>query len=336
MAQEQRTASIEGTEGTPAAASEGPGTTASQDDGDDSVVAFDPKGVYQDPNDPKKTVTGDALKRLVNRATMYDQAQSRADKATSQSEKLTAELADTQTQLQDVQKKLAEIEQFEVTKKAIEALGITGKSEKADDDDVFGLTPDEKPEVTREEILHRLHELETKAVATAKDAAESKISEIYANDKAKQQQTERVDRAVARTLEHQRQVLTTRYPDVPSTDIDQIVKLQTAAGALDILSRTAYSESDDPSGDRLFVEATDKRAEAAELEAKLIGEQRRIEAERVRDERLESLTTGGTEFTTEKRTRKMRPAREGEKARRENLEIARKMVAERENISKYV
>jgi hypothetical protein len=181
-----------------------------------------------------------------------------------------------------------------------------------------------------------LHELETKAVATAKDAAESKISEIYANDKAKQQQTERVDRAVARTLEHQRQVLTTRYPDVPSTDIDQIVKLQTAAGALDILSRTAYSESDDPSGDRLFVEATDKRAEAAELEAKLIGEQRRIEAERVRDERLESLTTGGTEFTTEKRTRKMRPAREGEKARRENLEIARKMVAERENISKYV
>ena len=330
MAQEPRTASAEDLTGTPAAASEESGSTASQDDGADSIVAFDPKGVYQDPNDPEKTVKGDALKRQLNRALMHDQAQSRADKATSQSDKLTAELADTATQLQEAQKKLAEIEQVELTKKAIEALGYTGKSEK-EDDDVFGLTPDEKPGLN-EQMLLRLQEMEAKVVATSKQAAEAKSVELHANDKAKQEETKRVDRAVARTLEHERQLLSTRYPDVPQTDIDKVVELQAAAAVIVTYSTNAFAEGNDPEGERLFVEATDKRAEASELQSNLILEQKRIETERVRDERLEALTLGGTEFTPETRKRKMRPAKVAAVEQRKNLEAARKMVAERERI----
>lgn len=319
--------------------SDAQGTTSPQTG---EPVKFDPTGKYVNPHNPEETISGKEVESLVNQGFMLRDTQAARDKAIAGSQVKDAEIAKLTQRAEAAEQQTREFQTKQSVLEALKGVGITKETgKKAEETTDWWSTDDSEGEPTlkREEILRRIDDVADKRLTDlglTKDSARDVVKEILAEEKAGEESQRRVSDFVQRTRQVKAETLATELPDVPVSERDTILNLQSKAAELDSVARDLVAAGDTDRAEEAWAEAEGRRAELLRRSTDARLEQGRLTAEQKRREEVEGLSRGGPEVTGIKpRKKKFRWGKEAEADAEAKFEKAREMVKRNEELQNY-
>jgi len=136
-------------------------------------------------------------------------------------------------------------------------------------------------------------ETTSKAVAKAQEVAEAAATSVLNTKSTELEQQRRADEFVGREFRSSVARLEAGLPDVSQQQVQDVAKLRTAAGALEMEAREKITEGDTDGADKLWTQAQQDRELAFEMHGKLASEQKQLEDDRERKEQIEMISSGG-------------------------------------------
>lgn len=328
-----------GSEG--AQASGTPGQTSPNAGGNQGPLPIDAEGNYVlNPNRPDQIFSGEQILAMANRGLQLDQTQSELHKTQGLLSERDQQLANTTKQLAEARTVVDDVDTRDRIIKHLENMGITVGKQQTPPADEFSYRADETggsnplanvpPEKLLQAFKQMSDETVSKAVEKAQEIAEQQTTSVIDTRDADRERQQRTDEFVGREFRSATNRLLASLPDVPEQKVQDVAKLRTAAGALEMEARDMVSQGKLEEADKLWVTAQQDRDAAFELHGQLQTQQRELEDARERKQQIEMISSGGPadkqikypEGPTQNKA-------EGRKRREARLKQAQELEAER-------
>ncbi len=287
-----------------AQASVTPGQTPPNARGTQEPSVIEPGTKYViNPNKPTEVFTGEQVLALAMRGALLDQTQSKLQKAQGLLGERDKQLADKAKQLSDAQARIDDVDSVERIKEHLkEIIPGFGKDQTPPAGDFNwpgDLTGGENPiaGITPEKLTQALKrmsdETTSKAVAKAQEVAKAEATSVLNTKSTELEQQRRADEFVGREFRSSVARLEAGLPDVSQQQVQDIAKLRTAAGALEMEARDRVSQGENEAADKLWSQAQEDRDLAFQMHDKLVEQQKQIADDRERTEQIEMISSGG-------------------------------------------
>jgi hypothetical protein len=320
------------------------GQTSPNAGGNQGPSAISAEGKYVlNPNKPNEVFTGEQILAMANRGLLLDQTQSKLQKTEGLLSEREQQLKETAKQLLDYRTRVDEVDTRERIMRHLREIGVpVGKQQTASDDE-FNWPADQtgggnplagvSPEKLLQALKSMTDEAVSKAVSRAEEIATKQTTSVIDTREADRERQRRTDEFVGREYRSAVNRLIAGLPDVSESKVQEVAKLRTTAGALEMEARDLVSAGKIDEADKLWVQAQQDRDDAFALHGQLQDEQRRLEAERERKSQIDMISSGGP---ADKRITypegPTRNKREARKRAEERLQKARELEAE---LAKY-
>lgn len=289
------------------------------------VIKYDPKAIYQDPDNPGKTIDGNTLKTRTNLGNLASKFQSERDTAIARAKQLAEQVAERDQRLAALAKQAAAQGQEANTLATLKRLGIKPESQDTPAGGSDWSAGEEQPQLTQQQVLQELAGIEQRLTQKTVDEVKSTIEKYNQDNLLNQQSQENINRFVARARQADEAQLRSDLPDLPDADIGEIAKLTAAASGLNIAAALAAKEGDDSTADEAYIQAQARAAESRNLQVEAQKKQTIASAEKQREQETEMFGRGSAAF---KEIEEMKPTynkKEAERRRKKKIADAKEI-----------